>query len=129
MSTVKTDLLHQPGLCHCFSSSTKIALGVLSASFFADKKVDYFLRTKWEPYCDRYIPKSEFPLPFFRFGFEKVSFHYDFVFLTFAEYGYVAGLLSRYDRFRTLCFNLLQATAYSFIFAQPAKAITGRARQ
>ncbi len=109
-------------------TSTQIGLGILGISFFADKEMDNFLRTQWEPYCDRYIPKTEFPLPFFRFGFEKVNFHYDFVFLTVAEYGYMAGLLTRYERFRTLCFNLLRATAYSFIFAQPVKALTGRAR-
>jgi membrane-associated phospholipid phosphatase len=40
----------------------------------------------------------------------------------------VFSLLTDNEEFRGLCFNLMQATVYSFTFAQPLKPIIGRGR-
>jgi len=109
-------------------TSTRISLGFLGGSFFLDEKANYFLKNKWEPYCEKYPFPEKFPLPVSKLGLQAKIFYYDKIFLAFAEYGYVFGILSRNTRFRTLCFNLMECTAYSFLFAQPAKALTGRAR-
>jgi len=108
--------------------STGISLGFMGSSFFIDEKANEFLRDEWEPQCSRYVPKEQFPIPPIKFGLNRGMFFYDDVFLAVAEYGYFFGLLIRHDRFRTLCFNLMQSTAYSFFFAQSMKALTGRAR-
>jgi len=115
--------------------NTGITLGVLGTSFLFDESFNDFSRDEWEPICDKHVRHIRLPFPIIRFG-NKVkpmfnapnSFHYDFVFLTFAQYGYVFSLLTEADKFRELTYNLMQATVYSFAFAQPLKAMIGRAR-
>lgn len=108
--------------------STSISSGFLGSSFLLDKKADEFFKDRWDPYCNKYVPKGKFPLPVLTFGLDTNNDYYDNVFLAFAEYGYAFGLLSRNLRFKTLCFNLMECTVYSFSFTQGMKALTGRAR-
>ena len=114
---------------------TGISIGILGTSFFFDRSFNDFSRDEWEPICNKPVRHIKLPLPILRFG-NKVapifnapnSFHYDFVFLTFAQYGYLFSLFTENDQFRHLTLDLMQATLYSFVFAQPAKAVIGRAR-
>ena len=118
--------------------NTGITLGLLGTSFLFDESFNDFSRDEWEPVCNIHVRHIRLPLPiinlthknekyWFRFDAPN-SFHYDFIFLTFAEYGYVFSLLTDNEEFRGLCFNLLQATTYSFMFAQPLKPLIGRGR-
>lgn len=117
---------------------TGLSLGILGTSFLFDRSFNDFSRDEWEPICNKPVRHIRLPLPFLNlthsgekywFEFEaQNSFHYDFVFLTFAQYGYVFGLLTENETLRHLSHDLIQATVYSFVFAQPIKPLIGRGR-
>ena len=108
--------------------STWSSLGFFGCSFFFDKNANKFFRDKWDPYCSKYIPNKKFLIPVFAFGLKTANDYYDNVFLALAEYGYAFGLFTRNQRLRILCFNLMESTAYSFIFTRGIKTLSGRAR-
>ncbi|MDO9577854.1 MAG: phosphatase PAP2 family protein [Candidatus Cloacimonadales bacterium] len=115
--------------------NTGIQIGVLATSFLFDESFNDFSRDDWEPFCEKEVQHMRLPLPILILGgnakpvfIAANSFNYDHVFLIFAEYGYLFGLLTSNNDFRNLCHELLQVTTYSFIFAQPVKALIGRAR-
>lgn len=118
--------------------TTKIQLGFLAGSFLLDVPFNDFSRDVWEPICNKPVRHIRLPLPILnlthkgeKYWFEfkaPNTFHYDFVFLTFAQYGYLSGLLLESETMRDLSHDLIQATIYSFIFAQPLKPLIGRGR-
>ncbi len=119
--------------------NTGIQIGFLATSFFFDESFNELSKNEIEPHCNKYVRHIRLPLPilslkynksekyWFEFGAPN-SFHYDWVFLTFSQYGYLAGLITENETLRNLSHDLMQATIYSFVFAQPLKPLIGRGR-
>ena len=118
--------------------NTGIQIGVLATSFLFDESFNDFSRDEWEPVCNEEVRHARLPLPILMLAYEGEhywfyfnatnSFSYDYYFQTFAQYGYVFSLITESETFRDLTHDLMQATIYSFLFAQPLKPLIGRGR-
>jgi len=107
---------------------TGISLGFLGSCFIFDQNLyDLGKNQSWWPYKRKWHPGEPAKLPVFLPIYSNLEW-FESHLIAFAEYGYGVGLLIRNDRLRTLCFNLMQATAYSFVLTRGMKSLCGRAR-